>query len=91
MMLDRDVVAVSPTSVWRVLSEGGLLQRWNVKPSKKGKGLAQPLRPHDHWPVDISDINLCGTFYYRCSILDGCSRYIVHWDIREAITEGRWS
>jgi putative transposase len=87
MMLDLNVVAVSPTSVWRVLSEAGLLQRWNVKPSKKGTGFGQPLRPHDHWHVDVSYINLCGTFYYLCSILDGYSRYIVHWDIQESMTE----
>lgn len=87
MMLDLGVVAVSPTSVWRVLSEAGLLQRWNVKPSKKGTGFGQPLRPHDHWHVDVSYINLCGTFYYLCSLLDGYSRYIVHWDILESMTE----
>ena len=28
-----------------------------------------------------------GTFYYLCSILDGCSRYIVNWDLRESMTE----
>ena len=87
MMLDADVVAVSPTSVWRVLSEAGLLHRWNAKPSKRGMGFAQPLRAQDHWHVDVSYINLCGTFYYLCSILDGYSRSIVHWDIRESMTE----
>lgn len=88
MMLDNDVVAVSPTSVWRVLSEAGLLHRWNIKPSKKGTGFAQSLRRHDHWHVDVSYINLSGTFYYLCSILDGYSRSIVHWDIQESMTEG---
>jgi len=87
MMLDADVVAVSPTSVWRVLSEGGLLRRWNVQPSKKGTGFVHPLGPQEHWHVDVSYINLSGTFYYLCSILDGYSRYIVHWDIRESMTE----
>jgi len=24
---------------------------------------------------------------YLCSILDGCSRYIVNWDLRESMTE----
>ena len=28
-----------------------------------------------------------GTFYYLCGILDGYSRYIVHWDPRERMTE----
>ena len=87
MMIDADVVAVSPSSVWRVLSEAGLLRRWNRKPSLKGTGFIQPLLPHQHWHVDISYINICGTFYYLCAVLDGYSRYIVHWNIRESMTE----
>lgn len=87
MMLDQDIVAVSPSSVYRVLSAAELLRRWNGKTSKKGNGFAQPLQPHDHWHIDISYINLCGTFYYLCTLLDGCSRYIVHWELREAMTE----
>jgi len=38
MMLDADIVAVSPASVWRVLSRAGLLRKWSRKPSKKGSG-----------------------------------------------------
>ena len=87
MMLDRDIVAVSPTSVWRVLSAAGLLRRWNDKPSKKGLGFVPPLRPHEHWHVDVSYLNLGGTFYYLCSVLDGYSRVVVHWDIQESMTE----
>jgi putative transposase len=87
MMIDQDIVAVSPSSVYRVLSGAGLLDRWNAKPSKKGTGFVQPLRPHEHWHVDIAYLNLGGTFYYLCSILDGASRSIVHWEIREAMTE----
>jgi transposase InsO family protein len=87
MMLDRDIVAVSPSSVYRVLGAAGLLRRWKGKPSKKGTGFVQPLRPHDHWHVDVAHINICGTFYYLCSLLDGCSRYVVHWEIRASMTE----
>jgi len=87
MMMDADIVAVSPSSVYRVLTNAGLLSRWNRKPSKKGTGFHQPLRAHEHWHIDISYINICGTFYYLCSILDGFSRYVVHWEIRQAMTE----
>jgi len=87
MMMDEDIVAVSPSSVYRVLTNAGLLRRWNGKPSKKGTGFIQPLKPHEHWHCDISYINICGTFYYLCSVLDGFSRYIVHWEIRESMTE----
>jgi transposase InsO family protein len=87
MMLDADVVAVSPASVYRVLQEAGVMRRWNGKPSLKGTGFTQPLQPHEHWHVDVSYINICGTFYYLCSVLDGASRYIVHWEIRPAMKE----
>mgnify|MGYP001078508621 FL=1 len=87
MMLDADIVAVSPSSVYRVLSNAGLLRRFNGKASKKGTGFIQPLKAHKHWHIDISYINICGTFYYLCSLLDGFSRTIVHWEIREAMTE----
>ena len=87
MMMDADIVAVSPSSVYRVLRDAGLMRRWNGKPSLKGTGFVQPLEPHEHWHVDVSYLNICGTFYYLCSQLDGCSRTIVNWDIREAMTE----
>jgi putative transposase len=88
MMLDRDIVAASPSSVYRVLREAECLRRWNGKPSKKGAGFHQPSKPHEHWHIDVSYINICGTFYYLCSVLDGYSRTIVHWDIRQSMTEG---
>jgi putative transposase len=87
MMLDADVCACSPASVYRVLKGAGLLETHNRKPSSKGKGFTQPLRPHEHWHVDVAYLNLGGTFYYLCSVLDGCSRFITHWEIREAMTQ----
>jgi len=87
MMLDGDIVAVSPSSTYRVLREAGLLDRNNTKPSKKGTGFHQPSAPHHHWHIDISYLNIAGTFYYLCSVLDGYSRYLVHWEIREAMRE----
>ena len=87
MMLDKDVAAVSPATTHRVLRAAGRLDRWNHKPSMKGTGFVQPIRPHEHWHVDISYINLAGTFFYLCSILDGASRVIVHWELRPSMTE----
>jgi putative transposase len=87
MMLDADVVAASPATVYRVLSRAGLLSRTNVTPSKKGTGFQQPLQPHEHWHVDISYLNIAGTFFYLCTVLDGASRAVVHWDVREQMKE----
>jgi len=87
MMRDADGVAVSPSRVWRVLHGAGRLGRRRGKPSSRGKGFQQPLGPHQHGHVDISYLNLAGTFYYLCSVLDGYSRYRVHWEIRASMTE----
>jgi len=87
MMLDADVVAASPASVYRVLKAAGVIGRSQAKRSSKGKGFDQPPHPHRDWHVDISYINIAGTFYYLCSVLDGYSRHLLHWEIREAMLE----
>jgi putative transposase len=87
MMLDADVVAVSPSNVYRVLKQAGRIDAFNGSPSLKGTGFCQPLLPHQHWHVDISYINISGTFYYLASLLDGMSRSIIHWEIHESMTE----
>jgi putative transposase len=87
MMLDQDIVAVSPSSVWRVLGQVGLLAKWNGTPSKKGTGFEQPSTAHEHWHIDVSYINISGTFYYLCRVLDGYSRCLVHWELRASMTE----
>ena len=91
-MLDAHVVAVSPASVWRGPKPTGSLSRWKSKPSRKGTGFEQPLLVLSslaffHWHIDISLINLSGTFYYLCSILDVLSRFLVHWDLAVSLCE----
>jgi putative transposase len=69
------------------LKQANRLDQRRFLPSKKGTGFVQPLVPREHWHVDVCYINVSGTFYYLTSVLDGCSRYIVHWEIRESMTE----
>lgn len=87
MMLDADQVACSPASVYRVLKGAGLLAGASPNITKKGTGFVQPLKAHEHWHVDVSYLNIAGTFYFLCSVLDGYSRFIAHWEIREKMEE----
>jgi putative transposase len=87
MMLDADIVACSPSSVYRLLKAANLLAGSSPGISKKGTGFAQPLKAHEHWHVDVCHLNIAGTFYFLCSILDGFSRFSVHWEIREKMEE----
>ena len=78
MMVDQEVVCVSPASVLRVLTENGLNIVW-TRPggAKKPHGFIQPTKVHQHWHVDIAYINVLGSFMFLISVLDGYSRYIL--------------
>ena len=66
----------------RVLQTAGLLAGHSPTPTKKGSGFVPPLRPHEHWPVDVSYRNIAGTCYVLDAVRDGCRRFIVPWEIR---------
>lgn len=86
LMLDADIVAVSPSTVYRVLKEADLIQPWG-KPSKKGTGFVQPLMPHEHWHTDFTYLKINGIFYFLTTILDGASRAILSWHLKSSMTE----
>jgi len=86
LMLDANVAAVSPSTVYRVLKEADLMRPWG-KPSKKGTGFIQPLMPHEHWHIDITYLKLKGVFYFLATVLDGASRAILSWDLKAQMTE----
>lgn len=87
-MIDEDVVYASPSSVYRVLHKAGLLFRFiPVKNKSKGIGYEQPDAAHKEWHIDISYINVLGTFLFLVAIIDGYSRFIVHHELRAAMQE----
>ncbi len=87
-MLDLNIVAVHPSSVYRILKKAGLLNKWNTsKRNIKGTGFKQPDCPHKHWHVDIKYLNFRGTFLFLISVLDGYSRYVLHHEVRHTMNE----
>lgn len=86
-MIDLDIVAASPSSVYRILKKAGLLNKWNTtKRNLKGTGFIQPDGPHKHWHTDIKYLNFNGSFLFLISVIDGYSRYILHHEIRHSMT-----
>ena len=87
MMLDADVAACSPASVYRVLKAAGLLAGSSPAPSKRGPASFSRSRRTTTGTSTFSYLNIAGTFYFLCSVLDGSSRFIVQHDIREKMEE----
>jgi hypothetical protein len=63
------------------------MKRHSGKPSLKGRDFFQSTSPHDYWHVDFAFINGTGMFFFLCTLLDGYSRFVVHWEIRAQMTE----
>lgn len=87
MMMDKDIAAVSPASVYRVLKPAGLLGRWAPKNSLRGKGFVQPIGPHEHWHIDISYVRTGDIHCYLCSVIDGYSRAVVDWNLSTSMKQ----
>ena len=83
MMIDRNIAFLSPSSVYRILVNAALNNKW-TKPAGEPKktGFDQPTRFLEHLHMDISYVNFHGTFVFLISVLDGFSRAILAWDIR---------
>ncbi|PKK89076.1 MAG: hypothetical protein CVV64_16140, partial [Candidatus Wallbacteria bacterium HGW-Wallbacteria-1] len=87
MMLDNNVVATSPATVLRVLTEAGLSTKWTQPAGgTHKKGFIQPEKPHEQWHTDISYLNILGTNYFFMGVLDGFSRSILHHEVRTDMT-----
>jgi putative transposase len=81
-MLDEEVCAVSPSTVYRVLREADLVCRWKPKQKRKGSGVApSATKPDEFWQTDIRYTKVKGKNYYLLSFLDVYSRYVVHHEL----------
>ncbi len=70
----------SPSSVYRILNDADLLYRW-----KRTRGVGEPPpspgRPNERWHTDIMYLRVEGTWYFLVTVLDGYSRFVVHWEL----------
>jgi transposase InsO family protein len=94
---DRDLDGTRTHSrydeLWARLTAEARAAKVNVPPglrpatSVRERGLHQPGGRHRHWHVALSHLNVCGTFYQVCSVVDGYNRCVVHWETRKTMFE----
>jgi transposase InsO family protein len=80
MMVDADVAYLSPASVYRVLDDADLLYRWK-RSERVGEKPAPPTGPNQRWHTDLMYLRVGDVWYFLVSVLDGYSRYVVHWEL----------
>ena len=81
-MVDEDIVYLSESSVYRILRMFKLLGRAfkdNDGALKEYKN--KPLYVHHHWHTDIAYVIMGGIHYYLIFMLDGFSRFLLHWEL----------
>lgn len=80
MMIDQDIVYVSPSTVYRYLKRQGLLMFW-AQPHTIGPRPTMPTAPNQKWHTDLMVLEVDGVNYYYQGLMDAFSRYIIAWDI----------
>ena len=85
-MVDQDVVCLSESAVYRILSERDLLHRWARSGGSGGNAPPPPKAPHERWHTDIMNVRIGDVWYFLVSFLDAYSRYIVHWELLDRMT-----
>jgi putative transposase len=78
MMVDKDIAYLSPSSVYRILVNATLNNKWRRHAGEPKKvGFDQPTRVHEHWHTDISYLNFKGSFVYLICVIDEYFRSIL--------------
>ena len=79
-MVDEDVAFLSPSSVYRVLSDADLLYRWK-RSTRSGQAPPKPVKSNERWHTDIMYLRIADSWYFLVTVLDAYSRYVVHWEL----------
>jgi putative transposase len=81
LMVDQGVACLRPYQVYRILDEQDLLSR---RPAPSAEALRRPPGP-DHpdqvWHTDLMYLYIRPRWYYLVDIVDGYSRFLVHWSL----------
>ena len=81
LMVDQDVAYLRPYQVYRILKGRDLLAQ---RPKAATEALKRPPAP-DHpdqvWHIDLMYLYIRPRWYYLVDIVDGYSRFLVHWSL----------
>jgi putative transposase len=80
-MVDEDVACLSPSTVYRILKEAGLVCPWRRRQKRRRAADEKATRPDQRWVTDLMHVQVGAGVYYLVSFMDEYSRYIVHHEV----------
>jgi len=80
-MVDEDVAYLRPYQVYGILKEHNLLCRRATFKPEPLKRPPEPEHPDQVWHIDLMYVYIPPQWYYLVDILDGYSRFLVHWSL----------
>jgi transposase InsO family protein len=81
MMVDDNIVYLSPTAVYRILDRHDLLYRWKRPEPGFGRRVPEATYPDEVWHTDLMYLWVKGRWYFLVTVLDSYSRYVAHWEL----------
>ena len=87
MMMDADVVATSPATVYRVLKSAGLMSRWNQKTNIKKMVSSYRLNHTSHRHVDLAYVIICSSFFTCAAPLMAAADLLFNSEARDSMKE----
>lgn len=80
-MVDAGAAYVSPSSVYRILGEADMIDRWVPRTRRRGSPLPRPSAPNEAWQTDLRYVKVGGRTYYLLVFLDVHSRFVVYHEL----------
>lgn len=84
LMLDDEVACLRPSQVYRVLLDADLLAR-RPRVAEVLTRPEAPTQPDQAWHIDLMYLYVRPRWYYLVDILDGYSRFLVHWSLNRTL------
>jgi putative transposase len=81
LMLDADLACLRAHQVYRILQEHNLLARRGPQPDLSLGRPPEPEHADQVWHTDLMYLFIRPRWYYLVDILDGYSRFLVHWSL----------
>lgn len=80
-MVDEDIAYLRAYQVYEILQAYDLLCYQKASQSAPLKRPAPPDHPDEVWHIDLMYVHIPPRWYYLVDILDGYSRFLVHWSL----------